>query len=254
MPYGNRSYGVARYGRMPARTFFETFSEQVVLNGSLLNQVNLQETLIASDDSVKTVGALRSEDVYLNDSASVFTVLSRFYQEDVVFDSVDSSSALFSRSASEAVRFNDLSSKNIVTSVSEDIYLEENSVKNLTVFKSEDFYLDDGNAVKDVARTVGEDVFLDPNRFSTVGRTVKEDVFLDEIDLDRGTNIIRIFVRNYSEDVVLNDEEYLLSLVRGVGVPELITDQLERYGLDLDAEELNIDTEVTGDGEDSGSL
>jgi hypothetical protein len=253
MAYGSRRYGNARYSFSASRTFFETFTETVVLNSSLLNQLNLQEGLILSDTSSKTLRSVKSEDVFLQSSADRVADLNRVLLEDAFLQSDSSVSSSLTRVYTEDVVLNDLSSKNIVTSAEEDFYMNENVSKTVSVFRDSDIVLNDVSS-KEIVRTVPEELYLDD--FSSVALAVEfsEDLYLKESDLDRGSNIVKIFVRDFDEKVYMNDGEYLLSLLRGVGIPEIFTEQLERYNMDLEPQELGIDIDVTGDTEDSGSL
>ena len=253
MSYGNRRYGNARYGRVASRTFFETFTETVVLNGSLLNQVNLQEDIVFSDSSVKTVSATAAEDVYLDAVGSRTGVLNRVFVEDLFLQADGFTSSSLSRVYTEGVVFDALASKNIISTVDENIYLADNSLKTVSTSRQQDFLLNDSSS-KILERRVLESFDLDSSSSVALVLNFLEQVYMDESDLSRGDNIIKIYLREFDEDVYFSDENYLLSIIRGVGIPEIITEQIERYDLGLDVKEIGIDVDVTGDTEDSGSL
>lgn len=253
MSYGNRRYGNARYGQVASRTFFETFTETVVLNASLLNQLNLQEGLLVSDSSNKTVTTAAAEDFYVDSIDSRTGVLNRVFVEDLFLRSEGFTSSSLSRVYTEDVVFDALASKNIISTVDEDIYLSDNSLKTVSTSRQQDFLLNDVSS-KVLERRVAENFDLSDSSSVALVLEFLEQVHLSESDLSRGDNIIKIYLREFNEDVYFSDEDYLLSLIRGVGIPEIITEQIERYDLGIDVKEIGIDIDVTGDTEDSGSL
>lgn len=214
MAYGSRRYGNARYSFSAIRTFFETFTETVVLNSSTSRQVDFKRVYL--DES------------FLQAESSISNSLNRVVSEEVFFERV--------------------SSKNIVTSAEDDFYLDDAVVKNVSVFRDDKVFLSDLSS-KEIARIVPEEFYL--NELGTVGYILEysEEFYLEDADLSRGDNIVKVFIRDFDEDLYINDGEYFLSSLRGVQIPEILVEQLERYNMDIEPGEIynmDIDPEELG--------